>query len=277
MLNFPSNFDPAKKYPLLVSVYAGPATNGARETFALPSPLTEYGFLVASLRLRGARAGRARRPWTRSTCKLGIVEIDDQAAGVKSLWDRPYVDKERVGIFGTSYGGYASAMCLLRYPDVFPAACAQSAVTSWHHYDTIYTERYMWIPQENKEGYDAGSAMTYADEPQGPADDLLRHGGQQRPPDQRHAAHPGPAEGGQELRGAGRARPGPLRPQPGADDGVLHREPGAEVLTGELKSGRAPARQRHFPAGALSGRSRLFFFGRVSPCAHHLNAGSLSI
>ena len=62
--------------------------------------------------------------------------MDDQAAGVKSLWDRPYVNKERVGIFGTSYGGYASAMCLLRYPDVFAAACAQSAVTSWNQYDT---------------------------------------------------------------------------------------------------------------------------------------------
>ena len=162
LLHFPSNFDPNKKYPLLVSVYAGPATNGARETFTLPNPITEYGFLVATLDSRSA-GGRGKRFLDAIYLKLGVVEMDDQAAGVKSLWSRPYVDKNRVGVFGTSYGGYASAMCLLRHPDVFQAASASSAVTSWHHYDTIYTERYMWIPQENKEGYDAGAAMNYAD------------------------------------------------------------------------------------------------------------------
>jgi dipeptidyl-peptidase 4 len=162
LLHFPSSFDPAKKYPLLVSVYAGPATNGARETFTLPSTLTEYGFLVASLDSRSA-AGRGKRFLDAIYLKLGVVEIDDQAAGVRSLWNRSYVDKNRVGIFGSSYGGYASALCLLRYPEVFQAASASSSVTDYRHYDTIYTERYMWIPQENKEGYDAGSAMTYAD------------------------------------------------------------------------------------------------------------------
>jgi dipeptidyl-peptidase-4 len=166
MLHFPSNFDPNKKYPLLVSVYAGPATNGARETFATPSALTEYGFLYATLDSRSA-AGRGKKFLDAIYLKLGLTEIDDQAAGVKSLWTRPYVDKDRVGIFGTSYGGYASVLCLLRYPDVFHAACASSPVTDYRHYDTIYTERYMWKPQENKEGYDAGSAMTYADKLKG--------------------------------------------------------------------------------------------------------------
>ncbi len=166
MLHKPSNFDPNKKYPLLVSVYGGPATNGAREAFTLPNPMTEYGFLVATLDSRSA-AGRGKKFLDAIYQKLGVVEIDDQAAGVKSLWDRPYLDKNRVGIFGTSYGGYASAMCLLRHPDVFQAASASSAVTSWNHYDTIYTERYMWIPQENQAGYDAGSAMKYADKLQG--------------------------------------------------------------------------------------------------------------
>ncbi len=80
----------------------------------------------------------------------------------KAIAERPYVDAKHVGIFGTSYGGYASAMCLLRHPEVFAAACACSPVTDWRHYDTIYTERYMWIPQENAEGYTKGSAMTYA-------------------------------------------------------------------------------------------------------------------
>ncbi|MEY3283368.1 MAG: Prolyl tripeptidyl peptidase precursor [Acidobacteriota bacterium] len=158
ILHFPSNFDPSKRYPLLVSVYAGPATNGARETFLTPNPLTEYGFLVATLDSRSA-AGRGKRFLDAIYQKLGTVEIDDQAAGVKALHARPYVDPGRVGIFGTSYGGYASALAILRHPEVFQAASASSAVTSWHHYDTIYTERYMWIPQENAAGYDAGNAM----------------------------------------------------------------------------------------------------------------------
>jgi dipeptidyl-peptidase-4 len=114
-----------------------------------------------------AAGGKGKRALDAIYEKLGVVEIDDLAAGIRSLWDRPYVDKERVGIFGTSYGGYASAMALLRHPDVFQAASASSPVTDWRHYDTIYTERYMWIPQENEAGYDAGSAMTYADQLEG--------------------------------------------------------------------------------------------------------------
>jgi dipeptidyl-peptidase-4 len=160
LLQFPSNFDPNKKYPLLVSVYAGPATNGARETFITPSPLTEFGFLLASLDSRSA-AGRGKKFLDAIYQKLGVVEIDDQAAGVKALSQRPSVDGSRVGIFGTSYGGYASIMAILRHPDTFAAACASSPVTAWEHYDSIYTERYMWIPQENKEGYKNGSALTY--------------------------------------------------------------------------------------------------------------------
>jgi dipeptidyl-peptidase-4 len=166
MLHKPSNFDPKKKYPLLVSVYAGPNTNGARETFATPNPITEYGFLFATIDSRSA-GGRGKRFLDAIYEKLGVTEIDDQAAGVKALGTRPYVDSKRVGIYGTSYGGYASALCLLRYPDVFQAACAMSPVTSYRLYDSIYTERYMWIPEENKKGYDAGSAMTYADKLKG--------------------------------------------------------------------------------------------------------------
>lgn len=168
LIHFPSNFDPAKKYPVLVAVYGGPASasNVARETFSTASALTEYGFLVVNVDSRAA-PGRGKRVLDSIYMKLGVTEMDDMAAGVKSLWTRPYVDKNRVGIYGTSYGGYSSALCLLRHPDVFQAASASSAVTSWHHYDTIYTERYMWIPQENKEGYEAGNAMNFADKLQG--------------------------------------------------------------------------------------------------------------
>jgi dipeptidyl-peptidase-4 len=161
LLSFPSNFDPHKRYPLLVSVYGGPNTNGASENFAIPNRLTELGYLVATLDSRSAD-GRGKRFLDAIYEKLGITEIDDQAAGVRALDARPYVDSSRVGIFGTSYGGYASLMSLLRYPALFAAACSMSPPTDWRNYDTIYTERYMWIPQENAAGYDAGSAITYA-------------------------------------------------------------------------------------------------------------------
>lgn len=166
LLHKPSDFDPGKKYPLLVSVYAGPETNGARETFATPNPLTEFGFLVASFDSRSA-AGRGKKVLDAIYLKLGVTEIDDQAAGVRSLRDRSYLDAERVGIFGTSYGGYASILALLRHPDAFHAACASSAVTDFRHYDTIYTERYLRTPKENPSGYDAGSAVALAGKLQG--------------------------------------------------------------------------------------------------------------
>jgi dipeptidyl-peptidase-4 len=163
LIQFPSNFDPSRRYPALVSVYGGPASasNTARETFVLPSPLTEYGFLVINLDSRAA-PGMGKRTLDAIYMKLGQVEIDDMAEGVKALWPRPYFDRTRVGVYGTSYGGYASLMSLLRHPEVFAAASASSPVTAWNHYDTIYTERYMWLPEENKANYEAGSAITYA-------------------------------------------------------------------------------------------------------------------
>jgi dipeptidyl-peptidase 4 len=163
IIHFPSNFDAAKKYPALLATYGGPASgsNTARETFITPSPLTEYGFLVLNLDSRAA-PGMGKRTLDSIYMKLGQTEMDDMAAGVKALSSRPYFDRARVGVYGTSYGGYSAAMLILRHPDVFAAAAASSPVTAWNHYDTIYTERYMWIPQENKAGYEAGSAMTYA-------------------------------------------------------------------------------------------------------------------
>ncbi len=162
-IQFPSNFDPTKKYPVLVSVYGGPASgsNIPSENFSMSGRLTEFGFLIVNIETRSA-PGRGKKALDAIYEKLGQTEIDDLAAGVRALASRPYVDKNRVGIYGTSYGGYASVMALLRYPDVFAAASASSPVTDWRNYDTIYTERYMWIPQENAAGYDKGSAMTYA-------------------------------------------------------------------------------------------------------------------
>ena len=165
IIQFPSHFDPSRKYPALVSVYGGPGAGNsvARETFVAPTANSpaEYGFLLLSLDSRSV-PGQGKRLLDQVYMKLGQVEMDDMAEGVKSLWNRPYFDKARVGIYGTSYGGYSSVMSILRHPDVFAAASASSPVTAWYHYDTVYTERYMWIPEENKAGYEAGSAMNYA-------------------------------------------------------------------------------------------------------------------
>jgi dipeptidyl-peptidase-4 len=168
LIEFPSSFDPAMKYPLLVSVYGGPefADNAARETFVTPSAITEYGFLVAHLDSRSV-PGLGKRTLDAVYRRLGQVEVDDMAEGVKALWSREYVDRMRVGIFGTSYGGYASLMALVRHPEVFAAASASSPVTDWRNYDTVYTERYMSTPQDNADGYDAGSAVVHAGDAKG--------------------------------------------------------------------------------------------------------------
>jgi dipeptidyl-peptidase-4 len=162
-ISFPSNFDPSKKWPTLISVYGGPASgsNVPTESFANPNPTTEYGFLVLNLSSRSA-PGQGKRTLDQMYMHLGTLEMDDMANGVKALWSRPYFDKDRVGIYGTSYGGTSSVLMILRHPEVIAAASSSSPVTSWYHYDSVYTERYMWIPQENKEGYEAGNAVNLA-------------------------------------------------------------------------------------------------------------------
>lgn len=163
----PTDFDPSKKYPLIVSVYGGPDSGamgfGSQERFGVAPSFVELGFLVASIDGRGT-TGRGKAFKTPLYGKLGLPEIDDQAAGAKELTKRSYVDPARVGIFGTSYGGYASAMAILRHPEVFKVAVACSPVTDWRNYDSIYTERFMGLPAEgeNRKGYEDGSCMTYA-------------------------------------------------------------------------------------------------------------------
>jgi dipeptidyl-peptidase-4 len=166
MLHFPSNFDPNKKYPLLLANYGGPATNAFRENFTLPSTLTEYGFLVANIDGRNVR-GRGKELLDQLYGNLSIVEMDDFAEGIKSLYNRPYFDKDNVGVYGTSYGGTTAATSLMRFPEVYHAAVANSAVTDWRNYDTIYTERFMNLITNNKAGYDAASLMSYAKDLQG--------------------------------------------------------------------------------------------------------------
>ena len=94
--------------------------------------------------------------------KMSVVEQDDFAEGIKSLYNRPYFDKESVGVYGTSYGGTTSAASIFRHPDVYHAAVVNSAVTDWMNYDNIYTERFMNTIENNPEGYAAANLMRYA-------------------------------------------------------------------------------------------------------------------
>ena len=160
----PRNFDPTKKYPLIVDVYGGPLdahNSGFSENFRAYDQDTGFGVLKASFDNRGT-GGRGKVFSDPLYMHMGTVEMDDQAEGAKAIIAKGCVDPDKVGITGTSYGGYSSVMCLLRHPEVFKAAVACSAVTDWHNYDTIYTERFMGLPEENKKGYEEGSAMTYA-------------------------------------------------------------------------------------------------------------------
>jgi len=159
----PNGFDPSKKYPVIIQVYGGPQSPGGapRDSWAISDDITNYGFLVVDIYGRGG-GGRGQAFRQAVYKKLGIIEIDDQAAGAKYLTSLPYVDASKIGIEGTSYGGYASLMCLVRYPDLFAAACSSSIVSDWRNYDTTYTERYMGLLPDNAAAYDAGSTMTYA-------------------------------------------------------------------------------------------------------------------
>jgi dipeptidyl-peptidase-4 len=163
----PRNFDPARRYPLIIDVYGGPGVRGLTDRWEGAKAECELGFLVARLENRGTRE-RGKAFESATWQKLGQVDLADQAAGVRHLAARPEVDGSRVGIHGASYGGTMAILALLRHPELFHAAVATSGVTDWRQYDTIYTERYMGTPQENAAGYDAGSCVKLAEQLSGP-------------------------------------------------------------------------------------------------------------
>ena len=163
----PRHADAAGPLPLVIDVYGGPGVRGLQDRWEGARSECEYGFALAKLENRGTlERGKAFEAAT--YLKLGQADIDDQAAGVRALSQRPDIDGSRVGIFGASYGGTMSALALLRHPELFDAAVATSGVTDWRNYDTIYTERYMRTPAENPEGYDAGSCVKLAEALEGP-------------------------------------------------------------------------------------------------------------
>ncbi len=173
-----TDFDSTKTYPILMFVYGGPGSQMVMDRWmAGHEPwfhyLAEQGYLVACVDNRGTGArGKDFRTVTYNT--LGKYEVEDQIASARYFGDLPYVDADRIGIWGWSYGGYMTLLSTLLGNDVFSLGVSVAPVTNWRLYDTIYTERYLQTPQLNPEGYDQYSPLTHAEKLE--ADLLLIHG-----------------------------------------------------------------------------------------------------
>lgn len=164
----PTDFDSNKKYPLLMFQYSGPGSQSVSNTFLGSNDywyqmLANQGYIIACVDGRGT--GYKGRDFKKVTqLELGKYELEDQIESAKILGSWDYIDEERIGIWGWSFGGYMSSNAIFRANDVFKMAIAVAPVTSWRFYDTIYTERYMTTPQENASGYDENSPITHVDE-----------------------------------------------------------------------------------------------------------------
>ena len=173
----PRDFEPTRRYPVIVHVYGGPTSQtvmAAGERYLMQQWMADRGFVVVAIDGRGT-PGRGRA-WQR-VIKGDLIEIPlrDQVAGLQALGKRyPELDLSRVGITGWSFGAYFTALALERYPAVFHAGVAGAPVTDWRDYDTHYTERYMGLPEENAKGYEASSAVTWASDLVRPL--LILHG-----------------------------------------------------------------------------------------------------
>jgi dipeptidyl-peptidase-4 len=173
----PPNFDPARKYPVLIFTYGGPhaqvVTNAWDPSLLWDESVAAKGYIIFSLDNRGSY-GRGHAFETPVYHQFGKVELEDQLAGVKYLKSLGYVDGSRIGIWGWSYGGYMTLYSLFNAPDVFKAGIAVAPVSDWKLYDTIYTERYMGTPQNNADGYKNSSPVNQASRLKGRL--MLAHG-----------------------------------------------------------------------------------------------------
>lgn len=158
----PKNLEPGRRYGLLVHVYGGPDSRMVRDAWGR-GPLLETLFVnrgVLVLEVDGRGSAGFGAAFTRLVQgRLGLLELEDQVRAVQELSKRPYIDPERVGIWGWSYGGFMACLALTKRSDVFRAGIAVASVTDWRLYDSIYTERYMGLVGENKTGYDETSCV----------------------------------------------------------------------------------------------------------------------
>lgn len=175
----PANMEAGKKYPLLFYVYGGP---GSQEVLNSQSRFSDYmwfrmlaqkGYVVACVDGRGT--GMRGEEFKKCTyMELGKYETEDQIEAAKYFGSLDYIDKERIGIFGWSYGGYMSTLCITKGADYYKSAIAVAPVTTWRYYDNVYTERFMRTPQENPSGYDDNSPINHVEKLKG--NYLLVHG-----------------------------------------------------------------------------------------------------
>lgn len=175
----PEKMESGKKYPLLFYVYGGP---GSQEVLNSQSRASDYmwfrmlaqkGYVVACVDGRGT--GMRGEKFKKCTyMELGKYETEDQIEAAKYFGSLPFIDKDRIGIFGWSYGGYMSSLCISKGADYYKAAIAVAPVTNWRYYDNVYTERFMRTPQENAEGYDTNSPINHVEKLKG--NYLLIHG-----------------------------------------------------------------------------------------------------
>lgn len=175
----PPDFDENQEYPVLMYVYGGPGSQTVTRAFEYGQRpmwhqyLANQGYIIVSVDNRGTGA-RGTEFKNQTYLQLGVLETEDQIAAARQVADLAFVDDERIGIWGWSYGGFMSTNALAQGNDVFSSAIAVAPVTHWKYYDTIYTERFMRTPQTNPEGYEAGSPINYVDQITG--DYLLIHG-----------------------------------------------------------------------------------------------------
>jgi dipeptidyl-peptidase 4 len=174
----PPNFDPQKKYPVIVYTYGGPHVQVVRNmwggaTFLWNELMAQKGYIIFSLDNRGS-AGRGHVFEEPLRLRLGKVELSDQRDGVAYLKSQPYVDPNRIGIWGWSYGGFMTLHAMFEDSEDFKVGFAGGPVTDWRYYDSIYTERYLGLPQKNTEGYRDSSPVKNAAQLKGKL--LIAHG-----------------------------------------------------------------------------------------------------
>lgn len=165
-INKPANFDPAKKYPVVFYVYGEPATTTTQDSYGshsnfLYGNMNEDGYVQVGIDNRGTPALKGAQ-WRKSIYhKIGDINIRDMAMGAKKILEKPYMDTSRVAVWGWSGGGSSTLHLMFRYPEIFKTGVAIAAVSNQLFYDNIYQERYMGIPQENREDFIKGSPITY--------------------------------------------------------------------------------------------------------------------
>lgn len=174
----PQNFDKNKKYPVLIYVYGGPGNQQVTNSWGYSDffwyqMLAQKGYVVFCFDGRGT-GGRGAQFKKQTYKDLGRMECEDAIEAARWLGQQSWVDKDRIGIWGWSFGGYLSTLSLLKGNDVFKAAIAVAPVMNWRYYDNIYTERFLGLPQDNAKGYDENSPLNFADQLKG--NYLLIHG-----------------------------------------------------------------------------------------------------